>query len=340
MMGTGFYMRWLLLAAIPTLAAIFGVLITIASWIGQSREPWIISFGESTTSGPVVEYIIWLRDHEREIHVRRFALRDGRMLTLSTDFSAALMQHTSEVGAVDLIDLRHHRTVGLGPGSNARWSPDGQRFFYTVGDESRVIARAGDGWRQIATIRLERDGYPVGWSPDGTRLLFQIDADESGVIFVPDIYVGSLDGRDRINISRSPESTDQLPAWSPDGRWIAFVGNDPDSELYLADPRGRTLRRLTFNAANDLFPQWSPDSRRIAFYSDRSGGPGLYVLDVDKPDDVIPVATSMNTFGAIVWSPDARQIAYQDGSHLWIADLETGRTRQLPNSGGLPMLLP
>jgi Tol biopolymer transport system component len=330
-----------LLAAIPTLAAIFGVLITIAAWIGQGINTWIISFTEGSPSGPVVQHVIWLRDHEREITLRRFALRDGRTLAFSPDFSAVLAQHTVEPGLVDLIDLRHHRTLHLGQGSNARWSPDGQRFYYTIGDESRVIARVGDGWRQIATIRLERDGYPVGWSPDGTRLLFEIDSDEADVIFLPDIYVGSLDGRDLINISRAPESTDQLPAWSPDGRWIAFVSTrDEGSELYLSDPRGRTLRRLTFNAANDLFPQWSPDSRWIAFYSDRGGAPGLYVLDVSEPDDVITAATGINTFGAIVWSPDSRRLLYQNARHLWIADLETGRTRQLPNSGGLPMLLP
>ena len=72
------------------------------------------------------------------------------------------------------------------------------------------------------------------------------------------------------------------PAWSPDGRWIAFTSNrDGQSEIYLAAVDGGELRRLTDNRAIDVAPTWSPNGRTIAFTSDRTGAPQIYTMDRD-----------------------------------------------------------
>src|SRR5919198_164069 len=56
------------------------------------------------------------------------------------------------------------------------------------------------------------------------------------------------------------------PAWSPDGRRIAFVSRrDGRSHIYVMRPNGTGVRRLTDSAADDESPTWSPDGRRIAF---------------------------------------------------------------------------
>ena len=54
------------------------------------------------------------------------------------------------------------------------------------------------------------------------------------------------------------------PAWSPDGKWIAFnAGNDGDHDLYLMHPDGSGVHRLT-RAGGEL-PAWSPDGEWIVY---------------------------------------------------------------------------
>ena len=49
------------------------------------------------------------------------------------------------------------------------------------------------------------------------------------------------------------------PAWSPDGRQIAFYSErDGNWEIYLMNADGSGLTRLTDNPANDWFPSWAP----------------------------------------------------------------------------------
>jgi dipeptidyl aminopeptidase/acylaminoacyl peptidase len=58
----------------------------------------------------------------------------------------------------------------------------------------------------------------------------------------------------------------QGPAWSPDGRKIAFVSaRDGNGEIYAVNADGSGKQRLTRNAAHDFAPAWSPDGGKIAF---------------------------------------------------------------------------
>ena len=69
------------------------------------------------------------------------------------------------------------------------------------------------------------------------------------------------------------------PAWSRDGRQIAFVeSSHARSEIYVVKVDGTGLRRLTKNRkADDFAPTWTPDGR-IVFHSNRGG---LYVMNRD-----------------------------------------------------------
>lgn len=78
------------------------------------------------------------------------------------------------------------------------------------------------------------------------------------------------------------ELTDIAPEGSPDGEKIAFMSlRTGNWELYLVNPDGSGLTRLTDNQAQDGLPTWSPDGRSIAFVSDRDGKWAVWVMNRD-----------------------------------------------------------
>jgi Tol biopolymer transport system component len=81
---------------------------------------------------------------------------------------------------------------------------------------------------------------------------------------------------------------DGEPAWSPDGRKIAFQSkrrfgsNAGKGEIYVMNADGSGKRNLTRNRAQDGSPSWSPDGRRIGFVSNRDGRrPEAHVMNAD-----------------------------------------------------------
>ena len=82
---------------------------------------------------------------------------------------------------------------------------------------------------------------------------------------------------------RLMKSLSSSPAWSPDGKTIAYVsGADGDSDIFTVGTGGRRVTRLTENdAINDVSPTWSPDGSMLAFSSDRDGDSDIFEMQAD-----------------------------------------------------------
>ena len=159
---------------------------------------------------------------------------------------------------------------------NPSWSADGKTIRY-----GRSLVHAdGSGYRE-----LPRNIPLAGaWSPDGQRIaVVQVAHSfaDAGNPTKLGLFVMNADGSNARRVARNATSGE--PAWSPNGRRIAFrrfegkLGSIGNSNLFVVNADGSGLRRLTRNAENLRWFAWSPDGRTIAFLRDRE----VYVVKAD-----------------------------------------------------------
>ena len=221
---------------------------------------------------------------------------------------------------------------------HAAWSPSGKQILFVSfreeGKEASLYLMDADG----NNIRKVLDNWysrsPATWSPDGK----QIASVRDGVL-----YIITLDDKSVEPVAETGFGSVGDPTWSPDGKEIAFIylWRKQGYELRLLDVQ--TLKQKVVLAQLERYPHksyptWSPDGEQIAFvlhkfrtilnfvdaanwqdeetiYVINRDGSNLRQLVSEKgPDALHPT-----------WSPDGKEIIYQQGIHL----PEIGDIRQL-----------
>jgi Tol biopolymer transport system component len=122
-----------------------------------------------------------------------------------------------------------------------------------------------------------------------------------------DVYVMNADGSGQRRLTRN-SADDAEPAWSPDGRSIAFESDrDGNFDVYLMNADGRELRKLTRNPAAGAEPGWSPDGRSIVFDSKREGNSEIYVMEADGSGPRRLTRNPAEDDWPVWWSPSRRK---------------------------------
>ena len=119
---------------------------------------------------------------------------------------------------------------------------------------------------------LPRGAWMFDLSPDGSQLAFVADTTGSN-----QVWVMNMDGSGLRQVTHDAyEGID--PAWSPDGRRIAYVGfgEGTNRDLFVVDVATGKTRRIVKGPRDPWNPQWSPDGERLLYYEwikvDPSGG--------------------------------------------------------------------
>jgi tricorn protease len=164
-------------------------------------------------------------------------------------------------------------------------------------------------------------------SPTGARAVFEAH----GEIFTVPAEKGDIR-----NITNSPAVADRDPAWSPDGKSIAYFSDESgEYALHISPQSGLgPVTKIDLGKPPSFFysPTWSPDSKKIT-YSDKRLN--IWYVDLEKKT---PVHVDTDLYAgpsfSTVWSPDSKWLAYakQLDNHMhaiFVYSLETGKVTQI-----------
>jgi len=293
-----------------------------------------LAYRQGLTRGPEAPPVLSLWPTQVTVSPRLDAFPalspDGRAIAYATDRSGGFEIAVKPLlgGATELV-LTSDGQQNVEPA----WSPDGDYIAYHSMRRGGIwiVPALGGVPRQVSDF-----GSDPAWSPDGRRLAFQSDplADIAPAAFganVPStIWTVARDGGDRRRITSSsdPVGGHAAPAWSPDGRHIAFVTYSERPRRLWSAPADGGAARLLDEAHGAMFdPVFTPDGRWI-YYA--TGGP--FVIRV-------PVASGQRrgTHQAIAtpglagvrhlsMSGDGRRLAMTSltlSSNLWTVDVSS-----------------
>ncbi len=189
----------------------------------------------------------------------------------------------------------------------------------STGDSQSIVIRVPDDGVSKRPSRVSVAGRvaDIGLSPRGERAVLSARGD---------IFTVPVERGPTRNLTRTSGAHDREPAWSPDGRQIAFVSDqNGEEEIWLVDQDGKSPpRQLTDGHRGRLHDlAWSPDGERIAY---RDHGLRLYLADVDSGRHR-QIADDPAVFGlSFAWSPHGGHLAFSLGHangnrslYLWSA---------------------
>ncbi len=177
--------------------------------------------------------------------------------------------------------------------------------------------------------KVENEIAGVALSPSGARAVFEAHGE---------ILTAPAEKGDIRNLTNTPGTMERDPAWSPDGKWVAYFSDESgEYQLFLKNPDGMgEARKISLGSPASFYydPIWSPDSKKIVFSDKRLN---IWYVDLAKGTPVkIDTDTYDNPTRTLnpVWSPDSRWVAYSKTlvSHMhaiFAYSLEQAKSLQL-----------
>jgi tricorn protease len=293
---------------------------------GRTTPIWIADLKDSRIEKIPREnsndfYPIWVGDR-----IYFLSDRNGRFSLFAYDLKSRQVREVVPNSGMDF------KSASAGPDAIV-YEQFGSLNLYDLktGRTRRIpITLAGD----LPTIRpsferVARSIRDAGLSPTGVRAVFEARGE---ILTVP------VEKGDIRNLTNSPGVADRYPAWSPDGRRIAYFSDESgEYALHIADQSGLgPTEKIPLDNPPSFYysPVWSPDGKKIAYTDARLN---LWYMDLEKKT---PVKVDTDTYSKPErtldpsWSPDSRWIAYtrQLRNHfraVFIYSLEENKSRQV-----------
>jgi TolB protein len=288
---------------------------------------------------PATGAVTRLTDHKGRDFGPRWSPDRKQVVYLSEEADGVQINVVSQMGGSATRLTRNVVTNASLQGSpDPKWAPDGKRLAFISqkdGNPEVYLMKAdGSGLTRITSNAVEdRLG---DWSPDGEWLVFYT----VGFGAEPGLWLRNPDG---VNVARLTQGQDAQPAWSPDGRHIAFVrtaGGNADIYVVSKQKDGAWQDntepvRLTQDKADDHSPVWSADSRTLAFVTTRHGNADIYTIRADGSKEQRLTKNGADDL-APVWSRDGKRLAFVSRLYgpgeIYMMEADGSKQRRLTNN--------
>jgi eukaryotic-like serine/threonine-protein kinase len=175
-----------------------------------------------------------------------------------------------------------------------------------------------DGTNLVQLTNIENGACQPSWSPDGASLVFispcqhRVDSPRESYTDTS-LFMINADGTGLKQLTNVP-GADFEPAWSPDGKQIAFTSiRDGNKQIYLLEVESQSVIRLTEPDVNieNSQPAWSPDGKLIAYLAKRVGTYQVWVMNDTGQENVQLVRSGQSLWDyAPAWSADGKVIVF------------------------------
>ncbi len=239
---------------------------------------------------------------------------DGSFLYFASDRAGSMNLWRAPIDDASgrLLGPLEARTTPAGWSGAFSLSRDGRRMLFETLDWRSTLMRVPfDPLSESITgpaVPILRATQPMRdheISPDGQQVAFTRAGTKE------DLFVARVDGTQYRRLT-DDGFRDRGPAWSPDGRRIAFYSDRGGPyEIWTIRPDGSGLEALTALGRSANFPTWSPDGMQLVFSSTSAGG---LLLDATTgarqttASELPPVRDSV-LFWPFSWSPDGKRLA-------------------------------
>lgn len=216
----------------------------------------------------------------------------------------------------------------------ADWSPDGTQIAFSSkrdGNWEIYVMNADGTDPRRMTDNAVNDFFP-DWSPDGTQIAYFV-MPANLAARGQDLYIMNADGSDARQLTDTQPIVDEDPAWSPDGKRLAFQSDrDGNFEIYLINVDGTNEQRLTTNHTQEYWPAWRPVAvpppAAAAVPANSTGLSGPYLGQQTPGSSPVRFASALikgNLHTSPTFTPDGKEAYWSmQGAQIYTTRLENG----------------